>query len=148
MRNIIAILILSSGINSHARLDGFFDGQTKIKKPFELRDPFQVPVIKSINSIKEKSAREASIDNTPQLDIEYDLEEISIVGVLIGKNRRVLLKVKDKPKVTYTLSEGDRFGIDGPVIKAILPGGVILVEKITNIYGENEFIETVVPISR
>ena len=33
-------------------------------------------------------------------------------------------------------------------IKAILPGGLILAEKVVNIYGETEYLETVIPISK
>jgi hypothetical protein len=40
-----------------------------------------------------------------------------------------------------------KLGPNNADIKAILPGGIILVEKVTNIYGEDEFLETVIPIS-
>ncbi len=71
---------------------------------------------------------------------------MTISGVLIGKNRRVIIKGSEGK--TYILSEGEKIGNRGPEIKAILAGGIILVEKITNIYGEPEYIETVVPISK
>ena len=48
----------------------------------------------------------------------------------------------------YTLREGEQLGIGGPEIKAILAGGIILVEQIVNIYDEPEYIETVIPISQ
>ena len=41
-----------------------------------------------------------------------------------------------------------KIGRDKIEVKAILPGGMILVEKITNIYGDDEYIETVIPISK
>ena len=32
-------------------------------------------------------------------------------------------------------------------VKAILPGGVVIVEKIKNIYDQDEYLETILPIS-
>jgi hypothetical protein len=32
-------------------------------------------------------------------------------------------------------------------VKAILPGGIILVEKIRNVYDQDEYLETVLPVS-
>ena len=68
-------------------------------------------------------------------------------GVLIGKDRRVLINLAKGGEV-FTLREGDRFGSRDMKIKAILPGGIILAEKISNIYGESEYIETIIPISK
>ena len=82
-----------------------------------------------------------------ELSEDVDINTLIIVGVLIGKNRRALIKVNNKTDV-YTLKEGDTLGPNGPEIKAILAGGIILADKITNIYGQDEYIETAVPISR
>ena len=46
------------------------------------------------------------------------------------------------------IKEGSKLGPDNAEVKAILPGGIILVEKIVNVYGQEEYLETVVPISR
>ena len=51
-------------------------------------------------------------------------------------------------KIVVILREGMKIGADQAELKAILPGGIILVEKITNVYGEEEYLETVIPISR
>ena len=145
----IAAIVISTSVN--AKLDEIFDGQTKITKPFALRDPFQAPKFKSQSNRLTKERAKGILNNIPDLEAEFDIESIIIVGILIGKERRVLVKLKQGKTVSkevYTLKEGDYFGRNGPEIKAILPGGVILVEKITNVYGEFEFIETVVPISR
>ena len=131
--------------SASAKIEDVFKGQTDIKEPFELRDPFQSPKFKSKAQRKTKQRRSGILDNIEKLNEDFDTEKITVVGVLIGKNRRVIVRSGDK---NFTLKEGDTYGKNGPEIKAILPGGVILVEKITNIYGENEFIETVVPISK
>jgi type IV pilus assembly protein PilP len=142
---VFILFVLSNPL--YSRIDTIFKGQTSIKNPFELRDPFQPPKFKSRSSKRIKERSKGILDNVERYTGEYDLEKIVIVGILIGKERRVLVRI-DKDQSTYTLREGEKIGSSGPVIKAILPGGVILVEKITNIYGESEFIETVVPISK
>lgn len=145
MRCLLLILLAFCNLSfSKTRIEEIFKGQTSIKDPFKLRDPFQTPKFKSETQKKRKQRARGILDNVKKLEEEYDLEKIKIVGVLIGKNRRVIVRSGDQ---NYTLKEGDSYGRQGPQIKAILPGGVILVEKITNIYGENEFIETIVPIS-
>jgi len=57
--------------------------------------------------------------------------------------------VKDGEKAgIIILKEGMKIGDDGAELKAILPGGIILVEKIVNVYGQEEYLETVIPISK
>ncbi|MAX67727.1 MAG: pilus assembly protein PilP [Bacteriovoracaceae bacterium] len=142
---IFSHLILNLAVQ--ARTDEIFNGHTSIKEPFELRDPFQPPKFKSKKNKRSVQRARGVLNNIPKLEEKFDLDKLIISGVLIGKERRVMVKIQGK-KGVYTLKEGERFGVDGPEIKAILPGGVILVERITNIYGEPEYIETVVPISK
>ena len=40
-----------------------------------------------------------------------------------------------------------RLGRDNAEIKAILPGGIVVVEKIRNVYNQEEYLETIIPIS-
>ncbi len=147
MGRCLLILLLITTFRISAKVDTIFEGETNMDNPFELRDPFQAPKFKSESNRKSKQRAKGILNNIKEVDWEFDLEKVSIVGVLIGKERRVILQI-DGNKNTFTLKEGEEFGINGPEIKAILPGGVILVEKITNIYGEDEFIETIVPISK
>jgi type IV pilus assembly protein PilP len=51
-------------------------------------------------------------------------------------------------KDVIILKEGMKIGQDEAELKAILPGGIVLVEKIVNVYGQEEFLETVIPISK
>ncbi|MFP5387323.1 MAG: hypothetical protein ACLGHN_14695 [Bacteriovoracia bacterium] len=87
----------------------------------------------------------SNITDTP-LD-QMKINEIRLVGVLIGKERRALINIGKESKVII-LKEGMKIGPDGAELKAILPGGIVLVEKIVNVYGEEEYLETVVPISK
>lgn len=147
----LVLLLLMFPMSGQGKIEKIFDGQTNMKEPFKLRDPFQAPKFKSESNRKRKQRAKGILNNIPNLETEFNLDSILIVGILIGKERRVLVRVKgggDAEKQVYTLREGDTFGQNGPEIKAILPGGVILVERITNVYGESEFIETIVPISK
>ena len=57
-----------------------------------------------------------------------------------------MAKIKNG-KDTYLLKEGMRLGLDNAEIKAILPGGIVVVEKIRNVYNQEEYLETIIPIS-
>lgn len=121
---------------------------TSIEKPFELRDPFQAPLIKKE---KEKPKIKGKIstgiyDNIPRIG-EIELSKLQVVGVLIGKDRRAVVKVEGKSE-TFILKEGEILGENDAELRAIVPGGIILVEKIINVYGEEEYLETVIPISK
>lgn len=142
----LALFVLILPLSSFAKLEDLFQGQTSMEKPFELRDPFQAPKFKSASKQKREKEFSGNFErNVERLDKEVNVESVEIVGVLIGKKRRVM--IQDSGKI-YTLSEGEPLGLNGPEIKAILAGGIILVEQIVNIYGEPEYIETVIPISR
>ncbi len=94
MKLIISILLLGLCIDSKADLKELFEDQTEIKQPFELRDPFQVPKFKSAEKVKrEKNASGKFEENVQKLEKEVDINKIEIVGVLIGKDRRVILKL-------------------------------------------------------
>lgn len=131
-------------------LANFFRDKSKIDKPFELRDPFKVPVLKSDKS---KSKPGFTMSGKGQYtNIEENtvsrIEDIRVVGVLIGRERRAMVSTgKDKGGIII-LKEGMKIGDEGAELKAILPGGIILVEKMTNVYGQEEYLETVIPISK
>lgn len=78
---------------------------------------------------------------------QVSLQDLRIVGVLIGKERRAHGEFKDSKEVVI-LREGMKVGEDNAELKAILPGGIVLVEKIINVYGQEEYLETVIPISK
>jgi hypothetical protein len=59
-----------------------------------------------------------------------------------------LVQVGKDAKKIIIFKEGAKIGAEAAELKAILPGGIVLVEKITNVYGEEEYLETVIPISK
>lgn len=124
--------------------------KTSITNPLELRDPFKMPPMKRKKRV-DASRFETSyftnvktIDNTP-------IENIKIVGILLGKERRAVARIiegnEGSESETYILKEGMVLGQNKAEIKAILPGGIVLVEKITNVYDEEEYLETIIPVS-
>ena len=146
MKLVSTLICFFSFLQASANVEALFNGKTSIDKPFQMRDPFQPPVFKSVAQEKRTQSASGLWNNQKKLEGEIKLEDLKVTGVLIGAKRRVTVRV-GTAKTSYTLKEGELIGEGGPEIKAILPGGIILAEKISNIYGEPEFIETVIPIS-
>lgn len=129
--------------------------KTSIENPMSLRDPFKSPIFKKIdNSQKVEGGviRDGVYTNmgSPQF---LTLNGIKILGVVVGQDRRAVATNKDSggttvKKETYLLREGMTIQNGKVELKAIIPGGVIFVEKITNVYGQTEYLETIVPISK
>ncbi len=128
-------------------LANFFKDKSKIDRPFDLRDPFKAPQIKSEKNKSDKGFSSSGKGNYSNIqeDAVKNLSELKLVGVLIGKERRALINTG---RSIVILREGARIGDDGAELKAIMPGGIILVEKIVNVYGQEEYLETVIPISK
>ena len=131
------------------KIEDFFKNKTQIENPFELRDPFKAPRMKGSGGRNVYSTGKGQYTNIAEANIQsLNVNEFKVVGVLIGKERRVLVKANPEAKDVIILKEGMKLGPDQTELKAILPGGIILVEKILNVYGQEEFLETVVPISK
>ncbi len=133
----------------------FFKGEkTTIKNPFELRDPFKEEIMKRATKKKgigSNSVAEGNVfSNVPTVESISSLDRIRVVGVLLGKDRRALIRlnsVSGGSKDIIILKEGMKVGVDNIELKAILPGGVVFVEKIRNVYDQDEYLETVIPVS-
>lgn len=127
-----------------------FKNKTKISDPFKLRDPFRSQ--KENKTQKEQKItqtggiRDGVFTNLNSID-NVSLNQIKIIGVIIGKDRRAIARVTGG-KSGIILKEGMKIGEDKAELKAILPGGIVLVEKIVNVYGQDEYLETVIPISK
>ena len=130
-------------------LTNFFNDKTQIDKPFKLRDPFKAPQGKAEKGKQMEGyyvSGKGLYSNIKEEKIS-SLENLRVVGVLIGKERRAMVRTGEKGNIVI-LKEGMKIGEDEVELKAILPGGIILVEKIVNVYGQEEYLETVIPISR
>jgi Tfp pilus assembly protein PilP len=133
-------------------MQNFFNDKTKIENPFGLRDPFKAPINKSENKKDERGftvTGKGQYSNIAEVTPDQiSLNTLKVVGVLIGKERRALISNGEPKGRVIILKEGMKIGAEQAELKAILPGGIVLVEKITNVYGEEEYLETVIPISR
>ena len=144
---VVFVLATSNIFGKNAQFEFFNGNKTKIKNPFRLRDPFK----RKILSLKAKRGKYSAFlkgnffSNLPSID-NVPLNDIKVVGVLLGKKRRAMAKIRNG-KDTYLLKEGMRLGLDNAEIKAILPGGIVVVEKIRNVYNQEEYLETIIPIS-
>lgn len=159
MKFFISILLLMVSFSvgaqkknlSAEKVNEFFKDKTKIDNPYELRDPFKAPPTRGMRAQQDQKTNffktsDGTFTNIPDKG-QVSLQDLRIVGVLIGKERRALAKFKDSKEVVI-LREGMKVGQDNAELKAILPGGIVLVEKIINVYGQEEYLETVIPISK
>jgi type IV pilus assembly protein PilP len=153
MKSIFTITILVISFSSLSQVNRgvreIFKDKTSIENPFDLRDPFKAPLSKRVNDRDDKDDRKSTdgiYTNIAPMG-ELEINKLTIVGVIIGKERYALAKIEGR-KDTVKLVEGARIGKDRAELKAIHPGGVILVEKLVNVYGEEEYLETVIPISK
>lgn len=151
---IFTILILSCGLAAAAekKLPEFFQRtKTSITNPFEMRDPFKrrTQKLKS-SSVKDYKLDKTVFSNLPTLD-GVPLDKIKITGVILGDQRRAIAKVatgEDQQQAeTFIIKEGMKLGFNKAEVKAILPGGIVLVEKIKNVYDQEEYIETIMPVT-
>jgi len=130
----------------------FKDGATSIKNPLDMRDPFKRKRRKI--GVRSKTyggfLKNNKYSNLPTIN-EFPLNKIRIVGVLLGKNRRAIAKVvigqANLSPETYIIKEGMVIGENDAEVRAIVPGGIVLVEKIRNVYDQDEYIETIIPVS-
>lgn len=138
----------SEASESKKKFNFFKNEKTLILNPFELRDPFKRKRFFRKNRGKKVKTTFTSFSNLPQTD-NIDMEKLIIVGVLIGKNRRAIARLNGDKKGagTFILREGMIIGENKAEIKAILPGGIVLVEKIRNIYDQDEYLETIIPVT-
>jgi Tfp pilus assembly protein PilP len=157
MKIILLLIFVSMGASAQSR-DGrkykfLKNVKTTIKKPFELRDPFVKQRVDIVSEKAKKKRFGSSFSNRKSLG-ELDLEKLRIVGVFLGVKRKALAKIvktKRGESITfgeevYILEEGMRLGKNRAEIKAILPGGIVLVERIKNVYEQDELLETIMPL--
>jgi len=148
MKNILILISLSLLANISIADDNykFINSNTFVKNPLDLRDPFRRKINKRRTNIGSKNHTigvyknyDDNVDNKP-------IDTLKIVGVVTGAERRAMARMSGS-KDTFILKEGMRVGPNQAEVKAILPGGVILLEKIRNVYDQDEYLETVLPVS-
>ena len=148
---ILMVCLVTIGANAkRGELDIFKKIKTGISNPLEMRDPFKKKMIRFKRQKRTFKGffKDSSYSNRSSLG-GISLNNIRIVGVYLGKKRRAIAKKLEGDalsKDSYILREGMKLGANNAEIRAILPGGIILVEKIKNVYDQEEYIETVLPV--
>ena len=156
MKYLLLIIILLSSLNIFAADDEggptpitFFKGKTTLKNPLDLRDPFKRKSNRKKSNIISSGAkaRISGIYTNVSDSIESKpVELIKIIGIITGKERRAMARIANGKDIFF-IKEGMKIGPNQAEVKAILPGGVVLVEKIRNVYDQDEYLETVLPIA-
>ena len=152
MNWLVSVLLLVSNVSLAS---DFFKDKSSLEDPFSLRDPFDEPKSmqpKEMPKLYEET-RDGSYTNLPNLEALTDitLDKIIVTGIIFGKKRRAFVKIdklNTRDQQSYILKEGMIIGSNEAELKAILPNGIVLVEKLINVYGEEEYLETVIPITR
>lgn len=148
----ISLLTLNLYAQESSGQYSLFKSKTYVKNPLDLRDPFKRRINKKKTNQATKRERLNGIytNYTNSLD-NRSIESLHVIGVVIGAERRAMVKVTDEKgsadsNIIY-VKEGMKIGENGAEVKAILPGGIVLVEKIRNVYDQDEYLETVIPVS-
>lgn len=123
---ILSILVFGS--LAFAETEKAATGAT-VQDLIKLRDPFKRPVLK-LEAGESKSELES-----------FSIDKFSLAGVLTGprKTRAVVVGPDGK---TYVVGESTRIGLRKGVITQIRADRVVVVEKITNVFGEVERVES------
>lgn len=139
LRNKIFTFILCLSCTSALGINQYLKLRLK-----NFRDPF-----KRANLNKKDEGRNKKIKSfyTNKVNINnVSIDSLKITGVYLGKERRAIA-VDELNKEPFIIKEGMKLGSDKVEVKAILPGGIVLVEKIINIYDELEYLETIIPVT-
>lgn len=112
------------------------------------RDPFKRNILRSTSKNSERRELKTSFTNRVPVEA-IPIEDIKVTGIFLGNERRAVgVEISKKEKaVPFIIKEGMKIGPDGIEVKAILPGGIVLVEKVINVYDEEEYLETIIPVS-
>ena len=133
------------------KVSNFFKDKTEIPDVLSLRDPFKLQVKRSsIDPVGRKRVtgviRGGVFTNKDVRQEDIGLNSLVIKGVFLGEKRSALATFIGG-KGSFLIKEGMKLGRNEAEVKAILPGGIVVVEKITNIYDQEEYLETIIPIS-
>lgn len=96
----------------------------------KLRDPFKRPTLEGAGGI-------------PKTDLEnFQVENIRMVGMLSGPTNKRAMVLAPNGK-TYLVADGTKIGIRSGVVTKINPDSIEVKEKIVNVLGQEEEINTV-----
>ncbi len=109
------------------------DTSMHLQNYLHLRDPFRKPMLKVSTEVTEGGS-------IPELE-RYPLDQLKLIGIITGpkKNKALLTTPNGRMHiVTERMHVGNRRGL----IKRIVPGTILVEEKVVNLLGQEEKIET------
>lgn len=142
MKKIIIFTLLSLSFEANATVISI---KSRLKN---FRDPFKMNLSRKVKKGANRKKVQTYFSNRINVD-NIPIEDLKIVGIYLGKERRAIaVQVSQEEKAEpFIIKEGMKIGPDAVEVKAILPGGVVLVEKIINVYDEEEYLETIIPVT-
>ncbi len=146
MKYLILTLLLSSYSFSQTQV---FEEVLNLDNPYDLRDPFKSPELGDGESkTKKKSRFENGVFTNEIPGNHIPLEKLAVHAIVYTKtNKKALVKEKGgRSKRLFVLREGMKIKRQEIVLKQILPKALLFVEEITNVYGQPEYVESVIPI--
>lgn len=116
------------------------------KRLKDFRDPFKRN-ISVLRGKKVKASKKTFFSNRTDPS-NVNVQNLRVTGVFLGEKRRAIAQDTSKDNgEPFVISEGMQLGQDKIKVAAILPGGIVLIEKVKNIYDEYEYLETIIPVS-
>jgi Tfp pilus assembly protein PilP len=122
-----------------ASTQNFDEANLSLETSINLRDPF--------SRVANRGMVENNEDKIPELE-RYELDKFSLVGIITGPKKSKALLVADETKKLHVVSEKARIGTRGGYVKSIEPGMVTIEEKVVNLLGQEESIETVLELKK
>lgn len=110
-------------------------GTVTYEELLKLRDPFKVTL---------KTGHGTVVDKASPLE-SYAVDSFILVGIITGP-ARLRAVLRDPTGAAHTVSDGARIGRRSGWIKKIQEDRLIVAEKMTNILGQVEEIDTELPL--
>jgi len=146
---VILLLFLITNI-AHSQTD-VFEEVLNLDNPYDLRDPFKSPDLGGGEKVTKKKSRYENGILTNEIPGNHiPLEKLIVHAIVFSKtNKKALVREKGaRTKTLFALREGMKIKRQDIVLKQILPKALLFVEEITNVYGQPEYVESVIPISQ
>lgn len=118
----------------HKDMTQEFLSDINLEKSLNLRDPFRRP--------KMGAAVGSEGGVVPDLE-RFGVDQFRLVGVITGMKRSKAL-ITDPDGKIFIVSDGTRIGTRKGTVKRIAPGKVSVEERVVNILGQEEKVESVI----
>lgn len=116
-----------------AAKSGKEEAEISLESSLTLRDPFRQPQMKVATEVNEGG-------KIPELE-RFQVEQFRLMGIITGPKKHKAMLAGPDGKI-FIVSESMRLGSRRGLVKKISAGGVLIEEKIVNILGQEERVET------